>query len=182
MTPEREAIVRAELDRRDRERLRQAAFGWHEVLDRLEFEPIAERFFSTFFPTGERSVPAPFITWDVSHATTPAYSPEQRAYIDDLHRKCLPAMKRVGSISEWLVLENINHPWYRVYLDETQDHIEQWPVDLLPWADPCYLVACDFSCGFIADLDRTISAFGQPLLDAIQLNIPKAFTRMVESA
>ena len=91
-------------------------------------------------------------------------------------------MKSVDPNSKWLVLENINHPWYRVDLKETPVHIEQWPVELLPWADPCYLVADDFSCGFIADLDRTISAFGQPLLDAIQLNVPKVFARVIESA
>ncbi len=182
MTRESELKVQAELDRREQERLGRAAFGWHEILDRGDFEQIAERFFATFFPTGERSVPAPYITWDVSHATSLAYSPEQQAYIDDLHRKCLPAMKRASSVSEWLVLENINHPWYRVDLHSTPDHIEQWPVDLLPWADPCYMLAHDFSCGFIADRDRTVSAFGQPLLDAIHLNLPGVFSHVVDSA
>ncbi len=181
MTPEREAKVQTELDRRERERLAQAAFGWHEILDRRDFEQIAERFFAFFFPTDERRLPAPYITWDVSHATSPAYSPEQQAYIDDLHRKTLPAMKRASSVSEWLVLENINHPWYRIDLPSTPDHIEQWPVDLLSWADPCYMVAHDFSSGFIADMDRTISAFGRPLLDAIHLDVPRVFAHVVES-
>lgn len=183
MKPEREALVRAELERRKRERIRQAGFGWHEITNRDEVAPVSERFFTTFFPTTGRSVPDPFITWDVSHATNgPANSPQQRAMINDLHRKCLPAMKRCEPNAVWFVLENINHPWYRVHFSETPDHIVDWPVELLPYADPCYIVTQDFSCGFIADLDRTISVFGRQLLNAIQENLPFVFTTVVESS
>ena len=180
MKPERQEKSRAVLEQRKRGNIRQVTFGWHEIVDQGELAQMADRFFGTFFPNDERRVPAPYITWDVSHASSQANTPEQGACIDDLHRKCLPAMKSVGSISEWLVLENINHPWYRLNLEETPVHIERWPVDLLPWADPCYLVASNFSCGFIADLDRTISVFGQPLIDAMQLNLPSIFTHVIE--
>lgn len=181
MRQERDEKFRAELDRRERERIAQAAFGWQEIQDRREFEQTLERFFSHFFPEGERRVPSPYVTWDVSHSTSSGHLPERQASIDDLHRKALSAMKAASPISQWLVVENINHPWFRVDLHSTPDHIEHWPVELLPWADPCYVVAHDFSCGFLADTDHTISAFGRPLLDAIHLDVPSVFAHVVES-
>ena len=79
------------------------------------------------------------------------------------------------------MLENIHHPWYRVHVSETPDHIEEWPVELLPYRDPCYLVVQDFRFGFIADLDRTITVFGTRLLEAIQHDLPLVLTKTVGS-
>ena len=181
MTSDNEARVRTSLERRDRDRVRYASYGWHEITDRDEFEPIANRFFSTFFPNSSRRLPVPYVTWDVSHATKDAHSKQQRNLIDDLHRKCLPAIKRCDPNGVWYALENIHHPWYRIHLNETPEHIEDWPIVFLPYADPCYLVAQDFSCGFIADLDRTISIFGARLIAELQQHNPLVFSTMIES-
>ncbi len=158
------------VERRERERQFFESIGWHEITDPQEFEAISESFFGTFFSGTALQLPRPFTTWDVRHAET--NSPNLNQFASDLHSKCLAALKSIEQPACWYVLENINHPWYRLELSKTPNHFDEWPIALLPNADPCYLIANDLKCGIVAETDRTISVFGQPLLAAVNDHSP----------
>ena len=181
MTLERAVRVDAELKRRECERARHASCGWYEITNSDELESLADRFFNFFFPASAHCLPVPSVTWDVSQATYDASRQEQQNLIEDLHRKCLRAIRKCDPNAVWFALENIHHPWYRMDLSETPEHVEDWPIVLLPYADPCYLIAQNCSCGFIADLDRTISVFGNELLIQLRDQSPLVFCTMVHS-
>ena len=80
----------------------------------------------------------------------------------------------------WYVLENCQHPCYQLHLDKMPDHVDEWPVEILPYGDPCYILAPDFSAGILAKLRHSITVFGRPLVMPIQQNLPDVFTRVVQ--
>jgi hypothetical protein len=181
---ERELRVRAELERRQRKRAQLARAGWHEVLsDEMKSDPLFDHFFRTFFSSDKASLPQPYTTWDVSHATHLPYDcPEQRQFLDDLHQKCLRILKRCNpSLAPWFVIENVHHTWYRLHPDEIPDDFGEWPVGLLPLRDMCYLVSHNLSCGIFVELDQTVSVFGQHLLSEITSSLPLVLSKIVRS-
>ncbi|MEM8670478.1 MAG: DUF2716 domain-containing protein [Planctomycetota bacterium] len=165
----------------EREREKEAAIGWHEIQDREEKECLFDRL-DSLFASGQPRVPGPFATWDVTAAINlPCRSAERLFLIDDLHRKCLPALKCCYEPGNpWYVFENYNHLSYRLHFEEMPAHIDQWPVEILPYGDPCYLLAPDFSSGIIAVLHQSITVFGS-LLPFVRRNLPLAFTHIVQS-
>lgn len=169
------------LAQRERERAKSASIGWHEIQDREETESLFDRL-GPLFASGQPCVPAPSVTWDVTTAINLPYrSVEQLSLIDDVHRKCLPALKCCYEPDNpWYVFENYNHLSYRLHFDEMPAHIDEWPVEILPYADPCYLMAPDFSTGIIAVLHQSITVFGS-LLPFVRRNLPLAFSRIVHS-
>ena len=155
------------------------SFGWHEIVDD-EWKDLSSRFFPKFFLDTDLRLPSPFVSWDTGHLRE--CTPDQLSQFQrDLHLKCIVAMKKCGFNSPWFLLENVNHPWYRLYLDDMPDHFEPWPTEIIPNADPFYLVSEDFSCGLISQHSGPISVFGNPLLALILDDIPKAFIHVLRS-
>ncbi len=102
--------------------------------------------------------------------------------MNDLHFKCLQALKRCTAIGKpWYVFENCQHPCYRLHPDQMPDHIEHWPIEILPCGDPCYLLSSDSLSGIIAVLRHSITVFGSSLLSCINKDLPVAFTRVTHS-
>ena len=174
---------RIALETRERQRAEYASFGWHEIVDESEATALLDTFNAAFFPNGKLCTPTPFITWDVSRlAWAQTQSSELRSLIDDLHHKCLRALKRccVGS-EPWYALENYNHPCYRVNFTNMPEDLAEWPIEILPYADPCYLLAADFSLGILAVLRKSITVFGGHLVSAVIEDTPLALTDVVRS-
>lgn len=163
----------------ERERAKNAAIGWHEIQDREERERLFNHF-DSFLSSGQPHMPGTFATWDVTACINLPYrSADQLSLIDDLHRKCLAALKCCYEPGHpWYVFENHNHPAYRLRFEEMPERIDQWPVEILPYADPCYLVAPDFSSGIIAELRQSITVFGS-LLPFVLRDLPRAFSAIV---
>ena len=190
MPSDRSHIVRAVFERRQRDRAKLARLGWHQVLDdEVKADPLFDDFYARFLPDGLLDIPTPrpltgpCTTWDVSHATKlPVESQELSAFIADLHEKCLAVLKSaVFSTQPWFVVENIHHTWYRVHFDEVPADFNAWPVSLLPIGDPCYLFASDFSCGIFAELNNTVSIFGNELVSHVTASSPHVLSSVVES-
>lgn len=157
-----------------------ASFGWHEIDDpdgSVVFS-LSDRLDELYHDDVEFK-PSPSAVWDISDfASYAIQSPSQIALADDLRGKCLRALKRCAVDHEpWYAFENINHPSYLLRFEDMPDHIADWPIDLIPGWDPCFIVAPDFSCGIIATLRDSIRVFGVDLLEAINSDLPDLFSR-----
>ena len=190
MPSDRTHIIRATFERRQRNRAKLARLGWHEILStEVKADPLFDEFFKRFLPYGLRDIPMPrpftepCATWNVSHATKlPVESQELSAFVTDLHAKCLAVLKSAAfSTQPWFVVENINHTWYRVHFDEVPVDFNAWPVNLLPIGDPCYLFASDFSSGIFAELNNTVSVFGDKLVSHVTATSPHVLSSKVDS-
>ena len=156
-----------------------ASFGWHEMDDpdgKVVFS-LSDRL-NELYNDDVEFLPTSSAVWDISNfASYPIESPTQIALADDLRAKCLRALKRCAIAKDpWYAFENINHPSYLLRFDEMPDHIADWPIDLIPHWDPCFIVAPDFSSGIIATLRDSIRVFGVNLLEAINSDLPDLFS------
>lgn len=168
--------VRDTLKQREQRRISLERFGWREILDAQKIQWLSERFCGSFYNNDAFQLPRPFITWDVDHAENDVLG--LKKFADDLHSKRITALKSVKHPGQWYVLENINHPWYCLELSRVPDCHQEWPVVLLPNADPCYFLADNFECGIIAETNRTISVFGQRLLAALINQTPLVLSQI----
>lgn len=176
---ESERRIKAAIERWDRQREEYARIGWREILGESERAALFDRFCAAFTSGDTTLFPIPNVTWDV-RINWPAGSEEERILVDDMHRKCLPAIKRcVNDSQPWWALENCHHPCYRVHFNEMPDYVAEWPIEILPFGDPCYLLAPDFSTGIIAEVHESLTVFGDKFLAAIEEDPQLALTKII---
>ena len=178
---DRESHVASYIRRQAREQLAKHQMGWHVVLGcDDEVFALSDRLKSLYSEDAEFLLP--FSTaWDVlAVCQLPYDSPDRIELARDLHSKCLRALKQCAAGDQpWHAFENINHDFYRLHFDEMPEQIDEWPIEILPSADPCFIIAPDFQSGIISSWQRharSIRVFGRDLLNSIQSDLPYLFT------
>ncbi|QDU58434.1 DUF2716 domain-containing protein [Aeoliella mucimassa] len=150
--------------------------GWHELPDDESVEAwrgaseAAERLL------GGSKVPQSSMSWNIEDiANGGNFTERQQALVCDLELKVLRAMKLVGD-GVWMVLD-FNHPCYRVHSHRVPETFHPWPISLVPNDDEAVFIASDYSCGIQTMLRKSITVFGQPLLDVLRSDLPDLLAR-----
>jgi len=157
-----------------------ASYGWYEISERQKQE-MREKLHSIFYEESS-FFPNPFVTWDVAHVMD-CFTSQRVSFERDIENKVLAALKRCKNHSfDWFALTRYTSVWYQVDAGKMPENLADWPIEIIPWTDPCFLVNSDMNSGIIAELGGPITVFGEPFFGELLDDLPLALTIAVEKS
>jgi hypothetical protein len=145
---------------------------WDKVYKEFEFEPS-----TSTFPSFK--VATPFVTYDISQ-----YVDLQHEFdiYDDLEEKALTTFKKITAHDEYIYALDWQHESYLMNpnLEFHKDEFDEWLIPIFPNGDYYFFTQKDFRWGYLGHpWERTITVFGQEIIDVFEKSKPRMFDRIL---
>ncbi len=145
---------------------------WNRIFEEFKFQPS-----TTMFPSF--SVPAPFITFDVS-SYYKTKSPE--VLYENLENQVLQAFRNLTSKDELIYALEWQHEgyWFNPHDDIPKDEFDEWLIPPFPNGDYPFYLEQNFNWGYIGHpWERSITVFGEALIRSLENHKPKLFQQII---
>ncbi|MGM7701810.1 DUF2716 domain-containing protein [Pseudalkalibacillus sp. Hm43] len=147
---------------------------WTTIYEEFEFRPS-----TTIFPS--LSVPAPFITYDVSSYYK---AKNHEALYEDLENKVIHAFRNLTSQDELIYALEWQHEgyWFNPRDEIPSDEFGEWVVPPFPNGDYPFYLEQNFSWGYIGHpWEKSVIVFGDALISSLENQRPKLFQQIIRS-